>query len=92
MARAFEGEFVLSDRSTTGKLNVYVVEKDPETDEPQFTGWADIPTGKAGRLVAGGRAELHLNDGRRIPVVIGKMKPHIGSPLSTVTFSRRQQA
>ena len=51
MARAFEGEFLLSDRSTTGKLNVYVVEKDPETDEPQFTGWADIPTGKAGRLV-----------------------------------------
>ena len=92
MARAFEGEFVLADRSTTGKLNVYVVEKDPETDEPQFTGWVDIPTGKAGKLVAGGKAELRLNDGRRIPVAFGKMKPHSGSPVSTVTFSRRQQA
>ncbi len=93
MARTFEGTFVLADGTTTGKLNVYLVETDPGSDEPglpQFTGWADVPTGIAGRLAVGaGEAELRLNDGRRIPILIGTMKQHSGSPLSQVTFSRR---
>ena len=92
MARTFEGEFVLPDGTTTRKLSVYLVETD-EPGQPPFTGWADVPTGMAGRLAGGkGEVELRLNDGRRIPIRIGNMKPHSGSPLSQVTFSRRSQA
>ena len=92
MARTFEGEFVLADRTSTGKLNVFVVETPTaEGDAPsKLTGWADIPNGIANRLAKGdGLAELRLNDGRRIHVKLGTMKAHKGSPLSQITFSRR---
>ena len=91
MARTFEGEFVLTDRTTSGKLNVYVVEQAGAEGGPtKLTGWADIPNGVANRLAKGdGLAELRLNDGRRIHVKLGTMKAHKGSPLSQITFARR---
>ena len=93
MARTFEGEFVLTDKTTSGKLNVYVVETEAASEEgapTKLTGWADIPNGVANRLAKGdGLAELRLNDGRRIHVKLGTMKAHKGSPLSQITFARR---
>jgi hypothetical protein len=92
MARTFEGEFVLADRTTSGKLNVYVVETETASEDgaTKLTGWADIPNGIANRLAKGdGMAELRLNDGRRIHVKLGTMKAHKGSPLSQITFSKR---
>ena len=93
MARTFEGEFVLADRTSSGKLNVYVVETQTGAEDggpSKLTGWADIPNGFANRLAKGdGLAELRLNDGRRIHVKLGTMKAHKGSPLSQITFSRR---
>jgi len=91
MARTFEGEFVLTDKTTSGKLNVYVVEQAGSEDGPtKLTGWADIPNGVANKLAKGdGLAELRLNDGRRIHVKLGTMKAHKGSPLSQITFAKR---
>jgi hypothetical protein len=91
MARTFEGEFVLTDKTSSGKLNVYVVEQPGSEGGPtKLTGWADIPNGVANRLAKGdGLAELRLNDGRRIHVKLGTMKAHKGSPLSQITFARR---
>jgi hypothetical protein len=92
MARTFEGEFVLTDRTTSGKLNVYVVEQagSEEGGPTKLTGWADIPNGVANKLAKGdGLAELRLNDGRRIHVKLGAMKAHKGSPLSQITFAKR---
>lgn len=90
MEKKYRGEFIRPDGVSSGKVDIYLSETKRRPDEiglSDVTGWAGVSDKFATvSLIGDSACDLHLEDGRVIPVLIAGGE--IGNR-TTITFTRR---